>query len=125
MRKATPWLKGNDPIPLIAELIPSQQLRLHPAELVKPLLERLRQRLLDDAPSMIDPLAALADRYRSVTFYPSDTQVHLGESIAVHLRPPLSPVSQFYAEVVGAYIHVMTLEQRSERLERLLDELSI
>lgn len=125
MRKATPWLRGTEPIPLLAELLPGQQLRLHPADQAQPMLERLRQRLADGGHAGTEILAALADRYRYVTFYASDTQVHLGESIAVHLRPPLSEMSQFYAEVLGPYIHVMTLEQRSERLERLLDELNL
>ena len=125
VRKATTWLKGTDPIPLIAELVPDRQMRLHPADRAAPFIDRLRASLIENLASSTDSLAALADRYRPVTFYPSDTQVHLGESIALHLQPLPSPLQHFYVETIGAYIHVMTLEQRAERLARLQDELAL
>lgn len=124
VRKGTTWLKAKEPIPLIAELVPDRRLRLFPADHAEPLIDRLRMHLIENS-SSTDHLAALADRYRPVTFYPSDTQVHLGESIVAHMQPSPSLDQIFYVEVVGPYIHVMTQEQRAERLARLQDELAL
>jgi hypothetical protein len=125
VRKATPWLKGNEPISLIAELAPDRQLRLHPADRAEPLLQRLRVRVTENHPASYQHLAALADRYRPVTYYPSDTQVHLGETINTHMQLPTSTNQNFYIETFGPHIDVMTLERRDERLERLWDELTL
>lgn len=126
LRKATPWLQGKDPIALIAELVPDRHLRFHPACSAESLLQQLRQRIVEEYGPESDHLAALVDRYRSVTFYPSDSQVHLGETVATHIQPPPPVASQyFYIETVGHHINVMTLEHRDLRLERLQDELAL
>lgn len=125
VRKATPWLKGPEPISLIVELAPDRQVRLRPADRAELLIESLRIRVTDSYPASYGHLAALADRYRPVTFYPSDTQVHLGETIAVYMQLPASTNRHFYIETFGTHIDVMSLDRRDERLERLRDELAL
>jgi len=119
VRKAVTWLVGKDPVPLIAELVSPGRIRLLPTSAVQHLLDEARERLTRDHERSLDHLAAFADRYRHVRYYPSDTRVHFRESVALYLSAGLSGDHPVYVEALGDHIDVMTLSVRNARLERL------
>lgn len=124
VRRAVQWLKGKKPVRLVAELVTPGYLRLYSAEQVGTKIEVTRQRLLDEHPGSEEHLAAFSDRYRQVSYYPSDGRVHFSQASAVFLRFAMTD-DLFYIEARGEHISVMTLQLRNERLERLGPDLEL
>ena len=108
----------------MVELVAAGHLRLYPAGQVGPKIEATRQRLLDEHPGSEEHLAAFSDRYRQVSYYPSDSRVHFSQASAVFLRSATTD-DLVYVEARGGHISVITLQLRNERLETLGPELEL
>lgn len=122
VREALEWLPKSrkaKPFELVADLRDNGLVRLYPAEQVRPQLLSMRQELPAGHSEPLQAAAALADRYREVTYYATDTRVHCGAAIGWHLRGASQYPSQFYIEALGRFIDVMTLERRTVRLADL------
>jgi hypothetical protein len=125
LRQAIPWLRGKKPIRLMAELREKGRIRLYPLDQVTVRLENVRRRILDGHPRQLEALAALADRFRPVSYYPSDTRVHLSPAIATYLKCEPSSHQTYYVEGRSGHIDVMTLVIRDERLKALMADLEL
>jgi hypothetical protein len=127
VRQSLEWLpdKGAQPFALIADLRDSGWVRLYPFGLAQVRLETLRQQLLSSHSDPPRAIAALADRYRELTYYPSDTRVHCGAAIGWYLKSASQHIRQFYVEGLGDFINVMTLERRNARLHDLMEDLEL
>lgn len=119
IRRITRWLQGKKPIKVIAELLEPGHVRLHEAENVLPKIEELRVRIVEGHTNPREELLALFDRFRPVTYYPSDTRIHLTPSIASYLCPSVSEDQLLYVETHGNRVDILTLELRNRRLENL------
>jgi hypothetical protein len=125
LRHTVPWLKGAKPIRLLAELRERGRVRIHPLEQALNRLDRLRNRILENHPQKLEALAALGDRYREVSYYPSDTRLHLPLPISAYLGSQDSSCETYYIETRGSHIDVMTLALREERLKLLMADLDL
>jgi len=107
VRDSLEWFprKGSKPFTLIADLRESGLIRLYPAERARARVDAIRRQLVADHAEPLRALAALADRYRELSYYSSDSRVHCGAAVGWHLR--------------SASLHVMTLERRAARLQEL------
>lgn len=127
VRDSLPWLpkKGSPPFVLLADLRDAGLVRLYPAERARPRLDLVRQQLLAGHSEPARALAALADRYREVSYYPSDSRVRCGAAVSWHLRNESKHPDEFYVEALGDSIDVMTLERRNARLQDLRADLDL
>ena len=127
VRNALDWFpkKGAKPFALIADLRDVGLIRLYPAAQTQPRLSAARQQLITGHSSPLHALAAFADRYRELSYYASDTRLHCGAAIGWHLRSATRHPEQFYAEALGQFIDVMTLERRNARLQDLRADLDL
>lgn len=125
MRQTVPWLKGRKPIRLLAELRESGRVRFHPLDQAAGRFAELRARVAESHSQRTEALAVLADRFREVSYYPSDTRVHLPPSILAYLNFQAASRDRYYLEFRGTHLDLMTLAIRDERLRRLMDALEL
>jgi hypothetical protein len=125
VRQATSWLRGKKPVRLLAELREKGRIRLYPLDEVKNRLEDVRHRILESHPKQLEALAVLGDRFRVVSYYPSDTRVHLPPAITTYLKCESSSHQTYYVETRGVQIDVMTLAIRDERLKLFTADLEL
>jgi hypothetical protein len=67
----------------------------------------------------------LSDRYREVTYYPSDTRVHLPQTVSVYLATDGGSGDLYYIEARGTHFDAMTLTVRNDRMKLFLNDLDL
>jgi bifunctional DNA-binding transcriptional regulator/antitoxin component of YhaV-PrlF toxin-antitoxin module len=126
VRQAVAWLQGKQPVRLLAELREKGRIRLYPLDQVTSRLDDVRRRILESHSTRMEALAVLGDRFREVSYYPSDTRVRLSPVIATYLKCETSSQQTYYVEARGGqHIDVMTLAIRDERLKTLMRDLEL
>jgi hypothetical protein len=124
VRRAVRWLAGTKPVRLTVELVSPGLARVYPTDAVAARIQGVRRRVSTEHPGSLEHLAALSDRYRAVSYYPSDSRIHFSQATAVYLRSDEREAT-YYVEARGDHILVMSLRLRAERLERLASELEL
>lgn len=117
---------GDEPLPLIAELLEFGRIRLHLESDLQPKFDSLRAAIVHAAEAgMSDQLGALSDRYRSVTFYAKEKTVLLKAVVAVYLGLTKDGDRQVFVEGRARLIDIMSLDYRNRRLDLHRDDLSV
>jgi hypothetical protein len=125
VRRAVEWLSGNKSIDLISELVEPGLIRVHQAGVLHSLIEKQRQKITDEHANPLEKLAILNDRYRPISYYPSDTRLRLTPSIVAFLAPNMKKEELLYVEYLSDHLEIMTLDHRNRRLRMLSDELEL
>lgn len=125
IRQAISWLKGKNPVRLLAELRENGRVRFHPLQSIRGALLELRTRIGKSHPHPTEAFAVLSDRYREVTYYPSDTRVHLPQTVSIYLGSGGNSADLYYIEARDTHFDAMTLAVRNDRIELFLNDLDL
>lgn len=121
VRKRLPWLAGTKIIELFAALQDPGCVDLFPVLAFEDRLSRMREEIAMGHHAPLEALAALHDRYRRVSFYPSDNRVHLDQSITGRFQE----AGTLFIEARGDHARVMTPALREARLATFFEVTSI